>query len=158
MTPTQLITCPLCGYGFDPATHLACQTCPLHSGCRLVCCPSCGHTTVDQGQSRIVKWISALFDRGVEAPQDRRDTIQSSTFGTASAHALADVPLNHQARVADVSALPAAQRAQLHGYGLLPGCVLRVIQRTPVTVVQIEHTDLAIEAQLARAIQVDEIA
>ena len=30
MIATQF-TCPLCGHGFDPAAHLACQTCPLHS-------------------------------------------------------------------------------------------------------------------------------
>jgi Fe2+ transport system protein FeoA len=60
--------------------------------------------------------------------------------------------------VADVSALPAAQREQLHGYGILPGRVLHIIQRTPVTVVRIEHTELAIEIEVARAVRVDELA
>jgi hypothetical protein len=36
--------------------------------------------------------------------------------------------------------------------------VLRVTQRRPVTVVQIEHTELAIETEVARAVQVDEFA
>jgi Fe2+ transport system protein FeoA len=67
------------------------------------------------------------------------------------------VPLDRQARVSDVSAVPLAQREQLHGYGLLPGRVLRVMQRTPVTVVQIEHTELAIEAEVAQAVLVDEL-
>jgi Fe2+ transport system protein FeoA len=148
--------CPLCGQAFDPAAHLACQTCPLHAGCRLVCCPSCGHTTVDQGQSRLVRWITALFDR-VSAQEDKPTTFQDAEYGGASPRALADVRPGGRARVADVNALPAAQRQQLHGYGLLPGRVLRVTQRTPVTVVQIEHTELAIEPEVARAVRVDEL-
>jgi hypothetical protein len=39
----------------------------------------------------------------------------------------------------------------------LPGCVLRVTQRTPVIVVQIEQTELAIETEVARAVQVEEL-
>jgi Fe2+ transport system protein FeoA len=68
------------------------------------------------------------------------------------------VPLDCRARVVDVSALAAPQREQLQGYGILSGSVMRVLQRTPVTVVQIEHTELAIETELARAIWVDELA
>lgn len=71
---------------------------------------------------------------------------------------LADVPLYRRARVVDVSGLPTAQREQLHGYGILPGRIVRVMQRTPVTVVQIEHIELAIETEVARAVRVDELA
>jgi Fe2+ transport system protein FeoA len=156
MIATQF-TCPLCGQGFDPAAHLACQTCPLHSGCHLVCCPACGHTTVDQGQSRMVRWISTFLDR-LSAPQpDERRASQPPEGAPASACALADVPLNGRVRVLDVSALPTAQREQLHGYGLVPGGVLRVTQHAPVTVVQIEHTELAIETEVARAVRVDQL-
>jgi Fe2+ transport system protein FeoA len=156
MIATQF-TCPLCGHGFDPAAHLACQTCPLHSGCHLVCCPSCGHTTVDQGQSRIVRWISTFLDR-MSAPQpDERRASEPTEDTPVSACALADVPLNRRVRVLDVSALPTAQREQLHGYGLVPGGVLRVTQHAPVTVVQIEHTELALETEVARAVRVHDV-
>jgi hypothetical protein len=147
-------TCPLCGFGFDPAAHMACQTCPLHSGCHLVCCPSCGHTTVDQGQSRIVRWINSLF----EPTATRQNPPHSAEHASAATAALADIPLDHQARVVGMGALPPAQREQLHGYGLLPGRVLRVVQRTPLVVVQIEHAELAIETEVARVIQVDELS
>lgn len=153
-----VFTCPLCGHNFDPAAHLACRTCPLHTGCHLVCCPSCGHTTVDQGQSRIVRWITAFLDRISAQQQDERPAPQGTAPRYAHRCALADVPLDYRARVVDMSALPAAQREQLQGYGVLPGCMLRVMQRTPVTVVQIEHTELAIETEIARAIWVDELA
>jgi Fe2+ transport system protein FeoA len=58
----------------------------------------------------------------------------------------------------DVSALSAIQREQLRGYGVLTGCELQVTQRTPVTVVRIEHTELAIETAIAQAVWVDELA
>jgi Fe2+ transport system protein FeoA len=74
-----------------------------------------------------------------------------------SQYALADLPLARQARVVDVSALPAGQREQLHGYGILPGCILHAIQHAPVTVVQIEQTELAIETEIAQAIRVEEL-
>jgi Fe2+ transport system protein FeoA len=54
-----------------------------------------------------------------------------------------------------MSGLPAAQRDQLQGYGILPGRTLRVIQHTPVTVVQIEHSELAIEPVMAGAVLVE---
>ena len=151
MIATQF-TCPLCGHGFDPAAHLACQTCPLHSGCHLICCPSCGHTTVDQGQSRIVRWISSWFER-TAAPQDQPARPQAS----AVASSLADVPVDQQARVVNVGALPTTQREQLHGYGILPGRVLRVVQRSPLVVVQIEHAELALETEVARAVRVHDV-
>jgi Fe2+ transport system protein FeoA len=136
-----LCTCPLCGHSFDPAAHLACQTCPLHAGCHLVCCPACGHTTVDPGQSRLVRWLTALLDRSTARQLTERTTPQSAERAHLPHATLADVPLD-----------------QLHGYGILPGCVLRVVQRTPVTVVQIEHTELALETAIACAMRVDELA
>lgn len=155
---TALFSCPLCGHGFDPAAHLACQTCPLHSGCHLVCCPRCGHTTVDQGQSRLARWVASLFERSEAQGQRARAAAQEPAIGAGAACALADLPLDARARVADMGRLPAAQREQLRGYGVLPGCTLRVAQQTPATVVQIEHTELAIEPEIARAIRVEQLA
>jgi Fe2+ transport system protein FeoA len=67
------------------------------------------------------------------------------------------VPLDHAARVVEMDALPVAYRDQLRGYGILPGCVLRIIQCSPVTVVQIEHTELAIEWTIAQAVRVEHV-
>lgn len=41
---------------------------------------------------------------------------------------------------------------------MLPGYWVKVIQQVPVTVVQIEHTDLALERALAYDIQVEDIS
>jgi Fe2+ transport system protein FeoA len=40
-------------------------------------------------------------------------------------------------------------RAHLQAYGVIPGYEVRVVQHKPVTVVQIEHTELALEAGVA---------
>jgi Fe2+ transport system protein FeoA len=49
----------------------------------------------------------------------------------------------------------ADRRAQLTAYGVSPGHFLQVIQHKPVTVVSIEHTELAMEIELACEILVE---
>jgi hypothetical protein len=49
----------MCGYRYDPDLNLSCHACPLHRGCQMVCCPSCGYQTVDTDQS----WLVRVFER-----------------------------------------------------------------------------------------------
>jgi Fe2+ transport system protein FeoA len=44
----------------------------------------------------------------------------------------------------------------LQSYGVVPGCWLQVIQQSPVTIVQVDHLELALEGGLAAFIQVEE--
>jgi len=48
-----------------------------------------------------------------------------------------------------------ARRQQLLAYGLAVGTLVRVVQQTAATVVLIEHTELALERDLARLILVE---
>lgn len=59
----HLFACPLCGHRFDPMEHLACGACPLQKDCIIVCCPACGYSTVDAGQSKAVKWVSSILKK-----------------------------------------------------------------------------------------------
>jgi len=59
----EMYTCPLCGNRFDPQEHVACGSCPMHTGCSMVCCPHCGYSTVDEGQSKVVKWITTILGK-----------------------------------------------------------------------------------------------
>jgi Fe2+ transport system protein FeoA len=52
--------------------------------------------------------------------------------------------------------IPNARAWHLQSYGVVPGCWLRVIQQKPVTIVQVEHLELALENGLAAFIQVEE--
>ena len=68
---------------------------------------------------------------------------------------LADVPPQSTVRLAGyLPGMPPERRAQLQAYGLLPGQSLRVLQHKPVTIIQVDLTELALETELARAVMV----
>jgi len=70
---------------------------------------------------------------------------------------LADSPPGRCMRVRGFSArLPAERQAHLQAYGLIAGHCVKVLQHAPITVVQIEHTELALEDNLARLVEVEE--
>lgn len=48
-------------------------------------------------------------------------------------------------------------RERLLAYGLLPGQTLRILAQKPLTVLQIEHTELALERELAHCVAIDDI-
>lgn len=62
---------------------------------------------------------------------------------------LTQVPVGGQARVAVLEGLSTSQCERLQAYGLAPGNWVSVVQHSPVTVVQVEHTELAFEAEIA---------
>lgn len=45
-------------------------------------------------------------------------------------------------------------RMQLQAYGLVPGYFVRVLRQNPLTIIQIENTELALEKELAQGIWV----
>jgi len=68
---------------------------------------------------------------------------------------LAGVRPGEQARLKEFArGMPVERWAHLQAYGLVPGCLVRVVQHNPVTVVQVEQTELALESDLARQIRV----
>ncbi len=71
----------------------------------------------------------------------------------ASATSLADILPGIQVRVTSFGEkLGANRRIQLMAYGLSVGTQVEVIQQSPVTIVQIDHTELALERNLAKEI------
>lgn len=71
---------------------------------------------------------------------------------------LADVPAGCQAQVTGfANQLNTGRGAQLNAYGLAPGRWIRVIQNSPVIVVQIDLTEIALEQDLARGVNVRDI-
>jgi Fe2+ transport system protein FeoA len=144
MTPLSF-SCPLCGHRFDPSAHSSCGSCPLNTGCRMVCCPNCGHSTVDPQESRLARWAAAAMARlrGPAAP------------GSAPAGPLALTAVPAPARVRIVAEDGGGERlARLRAYGLAPGAVVELLQQRPVTVVRIEQTELALEGELAAGLLV----
>ena len=137
-----LVSCPMCAHRYDPAAGASCDSCPMHSGCALTCCPACGYSTVDPGRSALVGLGRRLARRlGLGRP-DR------------AASTLAEIQPGRRAQVAALDDLPLARREQLAAYGLSAGRWVDVVQQSPVTVVRVEHIDLAFEADIARRVRV----
>ncbi|HWQ84387.1 MAG TPA: hypothetical protein VN363_07465 [Anaerolineales bacterium] len=62
------ITCPMCGFEYDPASQVVCQGCPLQRGCGLVRCPNCGFETPDLQHSKLAGWAARLFKEPILIP------------------------------------------------------------------------------------------
>lgn len=66
---------------------------------------------------------------------------------------LRDLSPGHIARVTGFSSrIPSEKRAILRAYGLVPGYPIRIMQHSPVSVIQVEHTEIALEPELAAEI------
>jgi len=146
---SRWITCPMCGQVFDAAAHAACRSCPFNQGCQLVCCPACGFETIDPSQSRLVRWAGRVFARS--SFKERALAGEKHFNGTS----LVDIPPGGQTRVVGfLAGLSDERKAHLQSYGLTPGTWVRVVQHSPVTVIQVEQLELALESDLARQVQV----
>lgn len=60
-----MTTCALCGFAYEPSTREACAACPLGARCRVLCCPRCGYTAPEVGDSVLVRLFDRLFRREV---------------------------------------------------------------------------------------------
>jgi Fe2+ transport system protein FeoA len=69
---------------------------------------------------------------------------------------LLEVPPGSRAQVVDINGLSAVQVENLQAFGLVKGHWLQVLQHAPVTVIQIGNTELALEADLARQVEVEQ--
>jgi Fe2+ transport system protein FeoA len=175
------ITCSMCGTSFIPAARGGCQSCPMNNGCSLVCCPKCGYENVDVQQSSLARLASRFLRRASHSPHPGPLPRGEGEHASPALHhlgegehtspplhhlregeraspallRLSEVPPGRRTRVVDfLPGLPADRRAQLQAYGLAPGYYIRVVQHSPVTIIQVDHTELALEASLARQVQV----
>jgi Fe2+ transport system protein FeoA len=125
----------------------------------MICCPNCGYNTVELSGSRMAHVAAWLFSSagllrkssgGVLAETE----IESRPDGVCT---LAEVKPGSHARVVGFSQLTPVRRAQLRASGLTPGRCVQVIQQSPETAVQVENTELALEAGLASKVNVEEV-
>ena len=115
----------------------------MKKGCTLICCPQCGYEMVNIQQSKIVQMVRRFLPR-------KRETSMMHN------HNLGEIKPGEQAKVLGFNnAIPMDKRSHRQSYGLIPGKMVRVIQHSPVTIIQVEHTELAIEREMAKEIQVD---
>lgn len=56
--------CPICGG--ELREHVSgCATCPMNSGCDMLCCENCGYETVAP-RSALVDFVRGIFQRKVK--------------------------------------------------------------------------------------------
>jgi hypothetical protein len=150
MTMDQRI-CPLCGSVLEAGDESSCTTCPLHSACVMICCPTCGYTMVSpdhsyvaRGALRFARALRRLLPSVGAAPLDGR-------------HTLADAPVGIDLRIIACSRLAPEHHDWLQTYGVQPGHCVRVLQHLPITIIQVAQDELAMEPAIAQAVLVESI-
>ena len=135
--------CPLCGHELDIT---GCDSCPLGSNCPMVCCPACGYTTIDTDKTTVGKLALNLVTS--QAPKNDANL-------RAGLVTLGEVPKGASVRVVAVENVNGSRPLQMQAYGLAPGRTVQVLQQDPVTVVRADHTELALEGDLASKVLVE---
>lgn len=140
--------CGICGHRYDPQGHAGCSGCPLNDGCLLACCPSCGYSMPNPARSRLLSLGRAMAN----SLRSRRTAATKSSDDPA---ALSRVKPGSVVRVLEIRKGASIWHERLQAYGIAPGRDLTVVQQAPVTVVRVDHVDLAFETAIARQIVVE---
>jgi len=143
----------------------------------MICCPACGYETVDTSRSMAARFASNLFSRN-SSKNNKKDRQQKEkrkmaffglftphrtpavstpvSSGVRNTHNLAAVCPGEKAKVTGFSkSITPERRMQLQAYGINPGTWVTVSMHSPVTVLQIEHLEIALETEMARGIEVE---
>ncbi|NIM93235.1 MAG: hypothetical protein GTO18_05935 [Anaerolineales bacterium] len=68
-----------------------------------------------------------------------------------------DIPPGSHVRILSIEGTTADKRNRLLAFGVTPGSYVEVKQHRPVTVIQVDFTELALEEDVASQIQVDRV-
>jgi Fe2+ transport system protein FeoA len=141
------MTCALCGFEYEPGgTACASSGCPLAFGaCRFEHCPRCGYT-VPSVESGAFGWLLRKLG-GTKAPST------PAAAPTSARRRLTDLAAGTDAVVAEIAG-PDELAGHLTLLGLTPGSRVRLCQRRPSYVVQVEGTEVAFERTVAETIWV----
>ena len=134
------VTCPLCGFEFEPGDTVCEHGCPLRSACGLVRCPGCDYEFPETPKA--VSWLRRLFGRGEEcASPDGVLTVRDLAYG-------------ERAEVVHLAGTGSNRSNALAVFGLVPGSEVVLLQRLPSYVIQVGETVLALEEAVAGSIVV----
>ncbi len=139
------VTCPLCAFAFEKTDTMCGHGCPLGATCRLLRCPSCGYEFPQSPAS--LSWLERLLGR--------REKVACAL--PEGVRRLGELGRDQTARVVCVGSEDAGRPGALAGFGLVPGALVRIVQRRPACVVRVDETELALDAALADEILVEPI-
>ncbi len=137
----RFVTCPLCGFGFEPADSLCEHGCPLRTACGLIRCPGCDYEFPETPRS--ISWLRRMLGG------DRR-----CASGPAGVRTVRELGLGERAEVVHLSESTPERSNALAVFGLVPGSEITLLQRRPSYVLQVGETTLALEADVASSIVV----
>ena len=103
--------------------------------------------------SPLAEPVEATVSEPVEA---RPASALRQAQGAKKQRTLADVQPGREVQITGYGDLNGSQRQHLQGYGLLPGRRVHVLSQHPVTIVQVEQTELAFERNVAARVLVGE--
>jgi Fe2+ transport system protein FeoA len=141
--PEVRTTCPLCGFEYEPGdAAFRASGCPLATGsCQQLHCPRCGYAVPDERASLVARFVRRLFG----APTRELSGVAQRPLR------LTDIPTGTRGAVTRLDAAPALS-AQLAAQGVVPGTVLRLMQRHPAFVIEVGETVLAFERSVAEVV------
>ncbi len=145
------IVCPLCGATFELDGEPNCAACPLHNACAMICCPTCGYTMASPERSSLARGVMRL------ARALRQLLASNGAVPLNGRLTLADAPVCVELHIISCSRLAREHHDWLQAYGVQPGHCVRVLQHWPITIVQVAQDELALEAAIAQAVQVEAI-
>jgi Fe2+ transport system protein FeoA len=135
--------CQLCGFEFDE-TQMSCHaSCAFNKYCTIICCPNCGHQTVDESKSRLAQAFRWIFRRS------------SQEDSAVSACRLSDLSPGQSATVTAIEISNPTRLEQLITFGIAPGCQVTLDQQQPTAVIWVGLTQLALEREVAESIRVN---
>jgi Fe2+ transport system protein FeoA len=131
--------CQLCAYEFDE-TQLRCHSsCPFNEHCAIICCPNCGYQVVNESKSRLAEALRRFLNyRATPSRSNQAMHCPLSQLQVGEAGKLVSIESNRSDRL---------ERLQI--FGLMPGVKVTLKQRRPEFVLEVGHTELTIEREVA---------
>jgi Fe2+ transport system protein FeoA len=133
------VQCPLCGFKFEKASAVCHHGCPLGRFCKLIKCPSCQYEFPEPSQP--LAWLAKLIH-----PEKKPLP--------AGALNLTQLEPGETAEFCGITGHQKSREHTLSLYGLVPGATFTLQQKSPAYVVRVGETELALEGDIAREIQV----
>lgn len=134
--------CQLCAYEFDE-TQLRCHTsCPFNEHCAIICCPNCGYQTVNDSKSKLAEMMRRILQSRARGKRAARCPLSQLSEGEAG-------------RLVSIGSSKPNRVERLQIFGLIPGVRVILKQRYPEIILQVGHTELAVERDVAAEILVE---
>jgi Fe2+ transport system protein FeoA len=147
--------CAFCGQELtQEGIEKACRGCGAFGGCHLIKCPACGYEQPQEPRwlQKLVAWV-----RRRQPEPIRVSPLQEITGGSEPLQRLPLTALQagSTARIVHIVQDSEGHWRKLTALGIMPGAVVRLVQKFPSYVLQIGYTTLALDHQLTAQIEVE---